>query len=197
MRSLMWTLAALLLLAAPAAHAQYTLADCTPLNNCLIVSGGGTILKDFTLPADGFTHVNFYKADSDHPDVLIHWSGPNETFTTNIVSNGNGTTHNVFVGDVPYSFSGDEQPGYSIYRYLIPASFNVCDASTPAGVVCGKTFNVWGNGTAFLGVNTTDRVGIFMSGGIVPEPAAWALMITGLFGVGAALRRRGQLAQTG
>jgi hypothetical protein len=40
--------------------------------------------------------------------------------------------------------------------------------------------------------NCTGAVGAFTFSDAVPEPATWAMMITGVFGVGAALRRRRQ-----
>jgi hypothetical protein len=63
------------------------------------------------------------------------------------------------------------------FRYL---SFNPTSVSVGGGPCCGA--NVYG----------LDELRVF-SGGAVPEPAAWALMITGFGLTGAALRRRRSL----
>lgn len=67
-----------------------------------------------------------------------------------------------------------------------------------------------GGGSALVGDNTDgpptpDSIGIFCNGcvtfsvedgGAIPEPSAWALMILGFGGAGAALRRRSVMART-
>jgi hypothetical protein len=51
-------------------------------------------------------------------------------------------------------------------------------------------FNIGPNGPITIACDHADIVGIQNLFGVVPEPATWAMMLTGFFGLGAVLRRQ-------
>jgi hypothetical protein len=160
------------------------LSACT---TCCTVSGGFDFV-DYTVPSDG----QAYRWDlwTGTPGVTITLASPNETFDTEIVSNGDGTFHNgAFLLGTSYAWSEIQAPSHTtIYTRSLQADFNDCTSSSPAGI-CAANFNVWGNSAA-LSVDTLNPVTVFFSQTAVPEPATWALMLAGFFGLGAELRRR-------
>jgi len=79
---------------------------------------------------------------------------------------------------------------------FLGADFNNCTSSTPLGVACAASYNVWGNGVT-LTVNTLSPVTVFFAQSVVPEPRTWALAILGLGAAGAMLRRRRAAALAG
>ncbi len=163
----------------------FVLTQC--LTGCVVDAYG--FFADYTVPPDG----RLYRWDlwTDTPDVTIHLPHPNETFDTEIVSDGNGAFHNAsFLLGVGYAWSEVQAASHTtIYTRTNQVDFNHCTSSSPAGDVCAASFNVWGNGSV-LSVNSRTPVTVFFSQTAIPEPAAWALMLTGFFGLGAAVRRR-------
>jgi hypothetical protein len=151
---------------------------------------GGLYFADYTVPSDG----RAYRWDlwTDTPGVTINLTSPNETFDTELVSNGDGTFHNdAFLLGTGFAWSATQAPSHTtIYTRSLQADFNHCTGSSSAGDICAGSFNVWGNGT-LLTVDTRSPVTVFFSQTAVPEPATWALMLSGFFGLGLALRRRG------
>lgn len=149
----------------------------------------GVYFADYTVPSDG----QAYRWDlwTDTPGVTINLTSPNETFDTELVSNGDGTFHNdAFLLGTGYAWSEIQAPSHTtIYTKSLQADFNDCSSSSPAGDICAAYFNVWGNGS-LLTVDTRNPVTVFFSQTAVPEPATWALMLSGFFGLGLALRRR-------
>ena len=90
----------------------------------------------------------------------------------------------------PLHLERDTRPSHTtIYTSSLEADFNHCTASSPAGDICSASFHIWGNGSS-IQVDTRNPVTVFFSQTALPEPSAWALMLTGFLGVGAMLRRR-------
>jgi PEP-CTERM motif len=170
---------------ATAGSAGASILACT--TGCTV--SGGFYFADYTVPSDG----QAYRWDlwTDTPGVTINLASPNETFDTEIVSNGDGTFHNdIFLLGTGYAWNEIQAPSHTtIYARSLQADFNHCSSSSPAGDICAASFNVWGNGS-FLTVDSGNPVTVFFSQTAVPEPATWALMLSGFFGLGLALRRR-------
>lgn len=144
---------------------------------------GVVYLMDFSVPTDGTTQQwDFWLTNGD-PSATLSLSSPNETFTQTFY--GNGSTD--FSGDVPgYKWSTTSSPGHLSIRVSGPRSYNNCSNPNIVGV-CGVEYFIWGNGTA-LDVNSDSPGIISWSVATVPEPATWAMMLLGFFGLGAALR---------
>jgi hypothetical protein len=176
------------LTAASSAHAL-VLEHCG--GGCMTDFSGLLFDVDYTVPPDGRLYRWDIWSDSAHPDVLINLPSPNETFDTEVVSNGDGTFHNdAFLLSTGFTWSEVQAPGHTtIYTQSLGTNFNRCSGASSAGEICGASFNVWGNGVS-LTVNSPERVGIFFSETAIPEPATWAMMLTGFFGLGLVLRRR-------
>jgi hypothetical protein len=106
--------------------------------------------------------------------LLDEASDPGDTFT---VSFGGFTT--VITGDQPGPFFG------SVFTFDVAGS-NITGASTTLSFQGGldpATQN-------FQPINLDDVSVTGAAAGVVPEPAAWTLMLSGFFGIGWALRRR-------
>jgi hypothetical protein len=129
------------------------------------------------------------------PSVSVDLASPNEVFSIEKVSNGGGSTHTQ-IGGAPYSWQEVIAPGHTVIRVRAAADFNTCGPTSPFGVVCATTQNVWGNGTELkvsrngVGLRDPDAVTVYLTITGVPEPATWAIMLVGFFGIGLALRRR-------
>jgi len=170
------------------------LTEC--VSGCFVADG--FFFADYTVPDDG----RLYRWDlyTDGPGVVINLPGPNETFDQERVSNGDGTFHNdayLSPTGVQYTWSETQTIGHTeIYTQSLQTGFDHCDSTSPAGEICATTYNIWGNGTVLSlsrdGVNlrAPDNYTVFLKITAIPEPATWAMMIGGFFGLGAALRRR-------
>lgn len=171
-----------------AAHATVLTGTLTTDNSGYVPLG-----VDYTIPSDGRIYRWDLWADSAHPTALITLGSPNDVFAVGRVSNGDGTTHlDLALPDPAYLWNAVYAPGHTTIFVEAPASFNSCSGATSAGVLCAVSNNVWGD-AASLGVNVHDVVNISFSATAIPEPAAWLLMIAGVFGVGGVLRRRRRL----
>ena len=149
------------------------------------------VFVDYTIPSDGQAYRWDLWTDNAHPDALINLGSPNETFSLLQVSNGDGTFTQTtdFPPFSSITWNEIQTPGHtSIYVKSPVVDFNNCSSSTPAGVTCAAKNNIGGNGV-LITVNAPDPVKIFFSSAAVPEPASWAMMLTGFFGLGAMLRR--------
>lgn len=167
-------------------------AEATVLTGSMTTNNSGQIFPgvDYTLPSDGLTYRWDFFTDSAHPNAIITLGGPNDVFAIDKISDGGGATHSAFSASDPgYIWNVVYAPGHTTIFVGAAPSFNNCSAATPAGVLCGETNDVFGDSVA-LGVNVKDIVTISFSQSAVPEPAAWALMLAGVFSIGAALRQR-------
>lgn len=181
-----WVGAAAIAFASQAA--ALTIDHCD--GGCFTDDGGILFNVDYTVPADGRTYRWDLWTDSAHSDLLINLPPPNEDFSVDTISNGDGTfSHSAYLTPVIYSWGESQAPGHTSIYIRAQPSFDNCSISTPAGVVCASTFNIWGNGVT-LSVNARKRAEIFFSSTVVPEPASWAMMLLGFFGLGAAARQR-------
>ena len=134
--------------------------------------------------------------DSTDPSITVRLAPPNETFTSEYISNGDGTIHGLVTDfSAPYTWQElSVEPDHSSYLVSAPAGFDNCDASIPAGQVCARQYNVWGNAaTLFVSASSAvwngPLIGIQITESLVPEPQSWALMIAGFGAAGAMLRR--------
>lgn len=175
-------------------------AQAAVLTGTMTTNNSGQIFPgvDYTIPSDGVTYRWDFFTDSAHPNAIITLGGPNDVYSTGRVSNGDGTTHIDFNTPAPnYVWNASYAPGHTTIFVGADPSFNNCSGATPAGVLCGVSNFVFGD-SAPLSVDVKDVVTITFSAASVsgfsataiPEPAAWALMLAGVFGVGAALRQR-------
>lgn len=184
-RSAWAALAAIGSLAVAGHAAALTLGSCA--SGC-VTDAGSLFNVDYTVPADGRTYR--WELWTDTPGVLITLSSPNETFDADTVSNGDGTFHSdAFLLGAGFDWDETEAPSHTtIFTRTLMSNFDHCGPTSPAGEICAAQFNVWGNG-AFVSTDSREDIKIFFSSVAVPEPATWALMIGGFFGLGAALRR--------
>lgn len=170
-------------------------AGAVTLGQCL----AGCFIPDGNFAADYLVLSNgqAYQWDlvvSD-PSVSVSLTSPNEVFSIEKVSNGDGTTHTQ-IGGAFYSWQEAIAPGHTVIRVRGAADFNTCGPASPFGVVCATTQNVWGNGTELkvsrngVGLRFPDTVTVYLTVTGVPEPATWAMMLTGFLGLGAGLRKQ-------
>ena len=86
----------------------------------------GLYYVDYTVPSDG--HAYRWDLWTNTPAVTIGLTSPNETFDTEIVSNGDGTLHNAaFLLGTGYAWSEIQAPSHTtIYTRSLQADFNDC-----------------------------------------------------------------------
>lgn len=85
--------------------------------------------------------------------------------------------------------------GLSLFSATDSAEFGYTNFSTTATAASASTnlaFNFQHNPRFWF----LDNVSVTAVNGAVPEPATWAMMLIGFFGLGAALRRRRQITET-
>ena len=156
------------------------------------VSEIGFTTRDYTILPDG----NEYEWDiTNAVGATITLQGPNEVDPQGIYSDGLGgeTGGNFVNGPVPYLFQETTAPGLTKILVRGPANFDNCATTFTAGTLCGVDYIVWGNGTilSFDGLSAPKPpVEYFIRVTPVPEPATWAMMLAGFFGLGMALRSR-------
>jgi hypothetical protein len=187
MRGFGWAALGAALLVASSAHAV-VIQSCG--GGCL-TDPFGTLIVDYTVPADGQSYRWDLWSDSSHPNVLINLGSPNDAFDVDTVSNGGGVFHTTgFLLGAPFTWNEVQDPGHTtIFARSLNSNFNHCSSASPAGDVCAASFNIFGDSVT-LSVNTQDSVRIFFAGVVVPEPATWTMTIAGFFGLGMVLRRR-------
>jgi hypothetical protein len=181
--------AAAAILAPAAATAAPWVLDCP--TGCLLTPDEAapfTVFNDdYTVPADGLTHLWTFRLVSDDPDATVRLGDPNEVFT--IRHFGGGGTDDVPFA--PFVFDQHIAPLLTTISVRTRQDYNHCTPSTPLGQLCGETFNVWGNSSGLILYSQVPAV-FYTSDSIVPEPGAWTLMIAGFGAAGARLRRRGR-----
>jgi PEP-CTERM motif-containing protein len=126
---------------------------------------------------------NFW-LDTTDPLATISLDRPNQVDQTLLYTDGHAS--GIYGGT--YRWDVFQSPGKLSIQVDEPVSWNDC--ATPGVVgLCAVTYNVWGNGTTYLHVNSTEPWTLQWSvTSIVPEPATWAMMLMGIAGLGAALR---------
>jgi hypothetical protein len=123
-------------------------------------------------------------------ELLLGGTFSNASFSGTAGSSGGGLEDDSLTGTVTYS-SGISSTALPLATTGESFSFGFIEISPvlavqPSGDL--RSFLTIGSGTFSSNLSTTG------GGGGVPEPAAWALMLIGLGGVGAAMRRRARLA---
>jgi len=160
---------------------------------CVTDQGSLPFGVDYTVPSDGRTYRWDLWTDSLNPAVTINLSSPNEEFALIKVSNGDGTFHQDFTA-ANWIWQETIDPGHTtIFTRSLDADYDHCSNASPLGDACAASHNVWGNG-AQLTVSSRAPVTVFFSQTVVPEPAAWTMLILGFFGLGATVRRRRAMA---
>jgi PEP-CTERM motif len=162
------------------AHSTVTFDELTFPDNTLITNqyaGFGVTLNNGVLNAqDGFTPRN-YVANFDsstftqYPDLQISFGSTVSDGAFDLVTNDGNTTINVFLGAT----------------LVDSAVFATSTTSAFFGYTGGAfdRFQILAPDNAALLVGTVQ-----FAGGAVPEPASWALMLSGFGLAGAAMRRR-------
>lgn len=156
-----------------------------------VIDTGDYLEADYTVPSDGKTYRWDIFYETDDPAGYVTLDAPSQVEAFLLRSLGGGATQIEFSLDVDYVFTQlTTSFGVVSYRMRAPADFDNCTAATPAGEICGATYNVFGNGTRIhaFGGSPVTLVGITSTE--VPEPGAWGLMILGFGGVGSMVRRR-------
>jgi hypothetical protein len=162
-----------------------------------------------TFKSDNVGANDFFFIDSGIADVNVNaasWTIGN--FVTNANSNG-----------LPFESGGSGTvDGFGVFNQTTNQHDGFGSAATQVSFVVTDTGGTWSssdnvltpNGDGFeVGAHvavcpdpcpagsTTNVTGFAVNGAVVPEPATWALMITGVGAIGAALRMRRKNSLTG
>jgi hypothetical protein len=181
---------------------------------------GDFYTTDYTVPPDGKSWRWEFTLQSVDTNATMFVNKPNEIFSVVKYQNSDGSPAQMFGGfhtlsvNIPskialnqedtnyiaslhYNFAEHVLPHYTWIDVNAPANFDHCGDPAYANRICGGNFNIWGNSTG-LTFNSTAPGKVFFSSYLLaaPEPAAWALMIGGMFGVGAVLRGQRSAAAT-
>lgn len=161
------------------------------------VTGQGTGVLSFAIQLAS----NVYFNQAGHPDEAfslvgdptITLAGLPSTFTAN-GSQASGTHHESSLGDFGYAIDWVGPPTNNGHLGVQNLTFTVTGPSPltlDSNLVGGKNVFFTVDVAAVKdGVTRTGNVGATLVPGGVPEPTTWALMILGMGGMGAALRRR-------
>lgn len=186
MRRLNLVVAALAIVAAPAAHAASFVVNAAANS-----STGGTGLATVSLNlGDAFT-VSASLADLWNAGPLPRWSNANGLVTT-LLATGSDESGAAAGTQIGANFGTHTQSGLTapfgalvgeiggVYQ-LLGANF-----SGPAWATGTLNLHYWDSNNG----DNSDFITVNVASGVVPEPASWAMLITGFGLVGATLRRR-------
>lgn len=172
------------LLALPvAAHAQPSSFTLNPDG-----AGGYDYFDfDYTVPPDGRAYLWSFSFTSADPAAWIFLDPPSQLDGINEYETPTGPT---FVPEFTpqYTFSETLTPGLLSVLVRAQPQYDHCVPGVVTGAPCGDIIHVWGNGTTFTG-SSADPVFVRFTATAAPEPATWALMLVGVGGVGAVVRR--------
>lgn len=123
-------------------------------------------------------------------ETLLQGTFTNAVFVARADANGGGLADDSILGTVSYT-SGLPSSALPLTSTGQAFSFGFIDMTPVAALQNGnlRAFTAIGDGKFSVGLTTESN------GGGVPEPAAWTLMLTGLGGLGLAMRsrRKGQI----
>lgn len=199
--------AAGLALASQANATVYTLTDdhctgtCGGLSNYGTITVTGTTTLDIVidLAANVFFNPNGNGLDTVAWDLvgnpLISVSGLPATWGVNGNQAAGSTNHEDGFGDLDYIVNISSLAPTTVHHL----EYFVTGAGANAGNTLTLDHNVADNQNIFFTVDVigtngkTGVIGATLTGGGVPEPATWAMMLLGFGGMGALLRRRRQV----
>ncbi|MBV8971947.1 MAG: PEPxxWA-CTERM sorting domain-containing protein [Sphingomonadaceae bacterium] len=150
-------------------------------------AGPGAYFTDYTVLADGRTHVWTFRFTDAASASTLTLDDPTQVDVITGVRDAGGVDVNIGFNPL-YRFDETVVPG-RLLRIVSSAErdFDYCAIRTgPDGQVCSRVTEVFGKGTNLhVGGDTVIR-GVFTEN--VPEPESWALMVAGFGVAGAALR---------
>lgn len=144
---------------------------------------------DFTVPPDGTEEQWDFWLDNADPNAAITLEHPNQVEGTFYYADA-PTVPVFFQGVQGYLWTETSSPGHLSIIVRGPANWNDCGEPGANGI-CGVEYRIWGNDT-LLNVDSSLPGTLHWSETTlaVPEPATWAMMLVGFFGLGVMLRRR-------
>jgi len=142
---------------------------------------------------DGFSCCSQETTITVNGQVLTDVAGNNDDNTDGGVSNGNLFT--IGGDNDPFTVTGPGTPAedYNTDHERYNLSPFITDGDTSINL---HTFNATGDDNIFLEVFQVTGEATFHGSDGVPEPATWAMMLLGFFGLGSMLRRRRTAAAT-
>lgn len=180
-------LLAALLAAAPAAAIGGIGLSCG--SDTCTIPGNDALEVNYTIPPDGRTWRWTFTYSDAAPGAIVRLSDPNQTDVNLTIRTADGFDY-LYVPNPLFRFEETLVPGVrSSYLVKAPRAFDVCATPGPIGQICARDVQIWGN-AAFLVNASSDPVTVTVSQALVPEPASWAMLLTGFALIGTAARRR-------
>jgi len=144
---------------------------------------------DYTVPTDGRLHLWTFRFTSADPNASLALQSPSQLDAITTTRTADGPEDSFDSNGPPFLFSTASKPGAFTVAVKGPRAYDYCSSrSGPVGQVCGRYMEIYGNGTVLTVSSLSTVNGVFTEN--VPEPASWALLMTGFAAVGTALRQR-------
>lgn len=184
--------AAVIALAIMASPAGANIRDCAIGDGCR--SLGGEIYVNYALPDDGIERI--WTLTADDPDALVTVDESFQVDGFALYKTATGVDSQFF--DFDFTFEQTTRPGITTIKVLAPKSFDNC-ANASLGELCGRLHYVFGNPGRISVQSSREIVFVRFAEAVsaVPEPEAWAMVITGFGALGAFARRRGRHLPSG